>query len=255
VLSFNVRPNAKLDRIAQIETQVDLAQFQAGYYMALVYYQKAVVYDYTGATVPAGGTAISATDVNPGSDMRPQYYLFGKLYNGKLCLDIGYNIQDILMTWKIALTYRDCYKNLFMTPVDFSNWLGPKAMWVDSCEFHSDEDLLAYSYNPYGRFKDSDDVSMLWHKSKIRERTGAVSYRRPNHKNVNFYRDCLPVDDTLLKDLSGLLNLQYVYDIISIYFQLFNVSVEEVLFPKFDPSLLVEDGQSNSGGNFDQTSF
>ena len=106
------------------------------------------------------------------------------------------------MTWKIAFTYRDCYKNLFNTPVDFSNWLGPKAMWVDSCEFHSDEDILAYSYNPFGRFKDSDDVSMLWHKSKIRNRAGTTSYRRPNYKHRNFYRDCLPVDDNLLNSLS-----------------------------------------------------
>jgi hypothetical protein len=120
-------------------------------------------------------------------------------------LDFGYNREDILIQLKAAMSYRDCYKNLFLTLMDWSNWLGPKAMWVDSCEFHSDEDLLAFSYNPLGWYKDSGDVSMLMHKSYIRHRSAGkvnTNVRRPAHGTANFYRDCLVLEDSLLLDIS-----------------------------------------------------
>jgi hypothetical protein len=150
--------------------------------------------------------------------MRDEYYLFKRKYNGKLCLDIGYNVEDILMTWKSAVSYRDCYKNLLMTVTDFSNWLGPKAMWVDQCEFHSDEDFLMYSYNPFDRVKDTGDISMLHHKSFIRDRSGARLFRRPAHGHTNFYRDCLPVDDSLIENYRDKLILIKIYELISLYF-------------------------------------
>ena len=114
-----------------------------------------------------------------------------------MCIDIGYNIEDILITWKAAMSYRDCYKNLLYTVADFSNWLGPKAMWIDNCEFHSDEDLLIYSYNPFERIKDTGDLSMLSFQSEIKDRM-VGTFKRPSHTSSNFYRDCLPIDDTLL---------------------------------------------------------
>ena len=154
-----------------------------------------------------------------------------------MCLDIGYNLEDILITWKAALSYRDCYKNLLYTITDFSNWLGPKAMWVDNCEFHSDEDLLIYSYNPFELAKDTGDISMLWFKSEIKDRR-ATTQRRPEHKSTLYYRDCLPIDDDLLQNYSSLLNLDFIYELIKMYFTLFNVSIEEVFMPKFDYSLL-----------------
>jgi hypothetical protein len=206
--------------------------------VAFVYYQKAIKYTYATAPVLTPPiTDILSADVDPGSDMRTEYFLFKTKYNGKLCIDVGYNIEDILATWKSAVSYRDCYKNMLLTLTDFSNWLGPKAMWVDSCEFHSDEDFLMYSYNPYGRSKDSGDISMLHHRSRIRDRTAAtpVLYRRPAHGHANFYRDCLPVDDKLLEGLNYF-NLAYVYELISLYFQLFNLSIDDIIFPKFDYS-------------------
>ena len=150
-----------------------------------------------------------------------------------MCLDIGYNLEDILITWKAALSYRDCYKNLLYTITDFSNWLGPKAMWVDNCEFHSDEDLLIYSYNPFELAKDTGDISMLWFKSEIKDRR-VKTYRRPDHRSPLYYRDCLPIDDNLLTNYSSLLKLDFIYELIKMYFTLFNVSIEEVFFPKFD---------------------
>lgn len=38
VISFNVRPNAKLDRIFQVETQLNVDQFKSSFYLAFVYY-------------------------------------------------------------------------------------------------------------------------------------------------------------------------------------------------------------------------
>ena len=124
-----------------------------------------------------------------------------------MCLDIGYNLEDILITWKAALSYRDCYKNLLYTITDFSNWLGPKAMWVDNCEFHSDEDLLIYSYNPFDLAKDTKDISMLKFKSEIKDRGATKTYTRPAHKSALYYRDCLPIDDDLLQNYANLLDL------------------------------------------------
>lgn len=89
------------------------------------------------------------------------YTLFGFLYPGKICLDIGYNTEDILITLKSAVNWKDCYKNIIYTFFDYSNWFGPKAVWLDFCDFSSDEDLLIYSYNPPGFKKDTGDVSFL----------------------------------------------------------------------------------------------
>ena len=161
-------------------------------------------------------------------------------------MDIGYNLEDILITWKAALSYRDCYKNLILTVTDFSNWLGPKAMWLDSCEYHSDEDLLIYSYNPFDLAKDTGDISMLWFKSEIKDRGAANTYRRPGHKSTLYYRDCLPIDDDLLTSYATLLDLKFIYELIKMYFTLFNVSIEEVFMPKFDYSLLDNESQSKN---------
>ena len=65
-----------------------------------------------------------------------------------------------------------------------------------------------------------------------------TTYRRPAHKSALYYRDCLPIDDDLLANFATLLDLQFIYELIKMYFTLFNVSIEEVFMPKFDYSLL-----------------
>jgi hypothetical protein len=176
-------------------------QFKSAFYLAFVYYQKANVYSYALVTPPAG---VFTPIVDASVDMKASYSLFGRPYAGKMCLDIGYNLEDILITWKSAMSYRDCYKNLLYTMADYSNWFGPKAMWVDSCEFHSDEDFLMYSYNPFNLAKDTGDISMLHHASHIRNRDVPQKVlRRPAHGHVNFYRDCLPIDDDFLGNIAG----------------------------------------------------
>lgn len=163
VVSFNARPNIKIDRLFQTEAQVNLDQVKSFFYFDLVYYQRAVKYDYSTATVPATATAGAITD----DGTRDQYKLLGQNYNGKLCLDIGYNTEDLLLTLKSAVNWKDCYKNLLYTVTDFSNWLGPKAQWIDFCDFHTDEDFLMYSYNPFSINKDTGDVTLLWFNDKV----------------------------------------------------------------------------------------
>ena len=46
VSSLNFRPNAKLDRIIQAESQLNVDQFKLSFYFAVVYYQLAVKYSY-----------------------------------------------------------------------------------------------------------------------------------------------------------------------------------------------------------------
>lgn len=65
------------------------------------------------------------------------------------------------MTLKAAVNWRDCYKNIWQAFFDYSNWFGPKALWIDFCDFHTSEDLLLYTYSPPGLNKDTGDVTLL----------------------------------------------------------------------------------------------
>lgn len=62
VVSFNVRPNMKIDRLIELEAQVNLDQVKSFFYFEIVYYQKALKYSYT--TVPPAPipAVVSGTD-------------------------------------------------------------------------------------------------------------------------------------------------------------------------------------------------
>lgn len=51
----------------------------------------------------------------------------------------------------MAMAFKDCYKNLIYTLCDYTNWLGPDAKWLDSCDNSNDEDIPIYDYT----FKDA----------------------------------------------------------------------------------------------------
>lgn len=157
VVSFNARPNLKIDKLFQAESQVNLDQVKSFFYFDIVYYQLALKYTYP--PTPAPATPITA-GVDDNTDT--QYTFNGQNYPGKICIDFGYNTEDLLMTLKSAFNWKDCYKNLLYTATDWSNWIGPTAQWIDICDFHTDEDFLMYSYNPWGINKDTSDVTMLW---------------------------------------------------------------------------------------------
>ena len=118
---------------------------------------------------------------------------------------MGYNTEAILLTIKTAVNWKDCYKNLFYTLFDFQNWVGPKALYIDFCDFHTDEDFLLYSWNPGNINTATGDVTMLYKKDS------AVTYgydgttiaantmvKRPNSGDPSFYRDCFVLDDLYL---------------------------------------------------------
>jgi hypothetical protein len=193
VVSFNARPNLKIDRLFQTEAQVNLDQVKSFFYFDIVYYQLALKYTYTPpAPAPSPPAVVSGVhDIT-----ESQYKIFGQNYPGKICLDFGYNTEDLLMTLKSAVNWKDCYKNLIYTLTDYSNWLGPKAQWIDFCDFTTDEDFLMYSYNPWGINKDTGDITMLWFFDKISNRGTTTLTRRPIVTANNYYRDCLTLDDS-----------------------------------------------------------
>ena len=126
------------------------------------------------------------------------------------------------------MNWKDCYKNLLYTFTDFSNWLGPKAQWIDFCDFHTDEDFLMYSYNPFNINKDTGDVTLLWFNNKINLRAG-VRERRPTYGKDNYYRDCLVLDDNFIKtwDWSFYSLLESIGSLLS----LFNIRIFDFIIP------------------------
>lgn len=113
------------------------------------------------------------------------------------------------MTITAAINWRDCYKNFFYTLFDYSNWFGPKAMWLDFCDFSSDENLQIYAFNPFDIAKDTGDLSFL--KATLGNAydgstTGAVNtatsitVRRPSYGQSSYFRDCFVVDDNFFTD-------------------------------------------------------
>lgn len=136
VASFNLRPNFKIDRLFMNELQFNIDQFKSSVYLELVYYQKALKYTYpTGPPVKDAKQpdptesltyTTSTTDLPEETDGYKLPFL-NVPYPGKICVDIGYNSEDIAVVLKTAINWRDCYKNLFMSFADYSNWLGPKA--------------------------------------------------------------------------------------------------------------------------------
>ena len=65
-----------------------------------------------------------------------------------LCFNAGWYTEDILFTVKMAMSFKDCYKNILYTPFNWNNWVGPTAKWIDYCDNSNDEDITLYQYNP-----------------------------------------------------------------------------------------------------------
>ncbi len=74
-------------------------------------------------------------------------------------------------------------------------------MWVDFCDFHTDEDFLMYSYNPWGKSKDTGDLSFFYFNDYIAKRISPPLTRRPSAGQANYYRDCMVFDDDFVNNL------------------------------------------------------
>ena len=162
IFFFNTMPEYKLDMLIQQQAQVNINKFKSMVYFEIVYYQKAIKQAWTGtnaATHTVAQPDPTSTYTAPINDK--MYTLLGIKYPGKLCFDMGYNTQALLLKITQSISWRDCYKNVFKTFTDWSNWVGPKAMWLDFCDFASSQDMLLYTLNPWGISADTGDQSFL----------------------------------------------------------------------------------------------
>lgn len=62
------------------------------------------------------------------------------------------------MTLKMAMSFKDCYKNVIYTLTDWTNWFGTTAKWIDGCDNSNDEDVTIYTYNPI-----TDTIENYWY--------------------------------------------------------------------------------------------
>ena len=206
VFFFNANPNFKIDRLIMGDTQFNIDQFKAFFYFDIVYYQKALHYKYTTTPKPALQPDPTAYTSVVGTDLaaltNPTYKIWNIAYPGKICLDFGYNTENILLTWKAAINWKDCYKNFIYTLFDFQNWIGDKALWLDYCDFSTDEDFLIWSYNPYDLSTDTGDKTFMQMTIPY-EYTGnptptPLTRKRPASSEANFYRDCYILDTGIM---------------------------------------------------------
>ena len=83
-------------------------------------------------------------------------YVFAELLyfvDEKICFNVGGYYSDVLLTVKFAMSFKDCYKNIIYTFLDFSNLIGPDAKWLEECDSSSDEDVTIVSKTFYSETK------------------------------------------------------------------------------------------------------
>jgi hypothetical protein len=111
---------------------------------------------------------------------------------------MGYNLQAILLQVTHSIAWKDCYKNVISTFLDWSNWVGPKALWLDFCQFSSSQNMLLYSMNPFDISKATNDVTFLYQNPTnlyTGQPNSAGNIARPTPDSSSYYRDCFVLDD------------------------------------------------------------
>ena len=85
------------------------------------------------------------------------------------CFNFGWYTTKVLMNIKTAMSFKDCYKNILYTILDYTNWYGPTALWIDQCDNSNDEDVTIIQYSPspvdkaYGQYFFGDGTkSKCW---------------------------------------------------------------------------------------------
>jgi hypothetical protein len=87
--------------------------------------------------------------------------VFGEAYvysDSTLCINFGWQSQDILLTLETAMKFQNCYKTIIQSLCDFSNWTSAGARILDECDASDDEDVTLYSWNPV-----STDYIKYWY--------------------------------------------------------------------------------------------
>lgn len=99
------------------------------------------------------------------------------------------------------MNWKDCYKNLIYTFFEWTNWVGPTALWIDYCGFTTAQNFNFFTWSPY-LYQNTGDVSFLekvasyvtygYDGSTVAANTAV---RRPTSSTAGYYRDCLVLDD------------------------------------------------------------
>ena len=50
-----------------------------------------------------------------------------------MCLNYGWVTEEIGIAVEMAMTFRNCYKDLIKTYCDWTGWVGPEAIYIDDC--------------------------------------------------------------------------------------------------------------------------
>lgn len=83
------------------------------------------------------------------------------------------------------MSFIDCYKNIIYTLCNLENWVGPTAMWIDSCDKSNDEDITLYEWTPV----DTAKLNEYWEggalKTECNEVASLSSPRNPASEMVN----------------------------------------------------------------------
>jgi hypothetical protein len=61
-------------------------------------------------------------------------YVFGEMLyfeDHTICFNAGWATDAILFTLQFAMSFRDCFKTVFNTFTDWTNWVGDTAKWID----------------------------------------------------------------------------------------------------------------------------
>lgn len=60
-----------------------------------------------------------------------------------ICFNAGWGTQSISAQLQLSMSFKDCYKNVINTLFNWSNWVGPTALWIDNCD-NSNEQALTF---------------------------------------------------------------------------------------------------------------
>ena len=69
-------------------------------------------------------------------------------YDSTICVGVGYQCDNIDFSLEMAQKFYNCYKTIFKSLCDFTNWRGTSALWLDECELSEDVTVSIYEFEP-----------------------------------------------------------------------------------------------------------
>lgn len=100
-------------------------------------------------------------------------------WNQYWCINVGFELGDVDILFQSAFSFYDCYKNFILAYCDYSNWIGPDAKLIDSCEESDTETLTVYEYT-------YDTRTWYWGNRGTPE-TCWPGYLGPHHYRISQY--------------------------------------------------------------------